>query len=243
MLAMAVRIHQIFYDDAQQPSLDPAFIPYDNRVNPSPEWREYHVFRTAWHAGLCGDGDVTGFVSWKFGAKTGLRGKQLVRFIQRHPGFDVYFAHPYRVEPQAFTNIWQQAEIHHPGILPLAQRIFDAVGIDVDLATLEQPREHVLFCNYWAATLGFWNRFMAFCEPVHDHILRGLDEADERLIWSRADREIDAPYVPFIMERLLTTFLALNRSVRFLGLDVAHATRRPWYRRLLRRLGSGPRNA
>jgi hypothetical protein len=50
---MAVCIHQIYYDDAQRPALDPAFLPYDNRANPRPEWREYHVFRTEWLAGRC----------------------------------------------------------------------------------------------------------------------------------------------------------------------------------------------
>ncbi len=232
---MAVRIHQIFYEDSQRTVLDPAFIPYDNRANPCPEWREYHVFRTAWLGGVCRDGDITGFLSWKFVAKTGLRGATFVRFIERNPGYDAYFAHPFRVEPQAFTNIWQQAEIHHPGILGLAQRILNAVGMDVDLASLDQPREQVLFCNYWAGSRRFWDAYMKFCEPVYRHILDGLDDADRRLTWSRADREIDAPYVPFIMERLFSTFLAIEPSIRSRGLDVARATRRPWYRRLLPR--------
>jgi hypothetical protein len=233
---MAVRIHQIFYDDAQRPALDPAFIPYDNRANPNPAWREYHVFRSAWLTGMCREGDVTGFLSWKFAAKTGLRGDAFLQFIRRNPGYDVYFAHPCRVEPQPFTTIWQQAEIHHPGILGLTQRIFDAVGVNINLATLDQPREQVLFCNYWAGTRRFWDAYMAFCEPVYRHILEGLDEPDRTLAWSRADREIDAPYVPFIMERLFSTFLAVRPDIRSLGLDVARATRRPWYRRILPRL-------
>jgi len=44
---MATRIHQIYYAESQRRSLDPAFVSYDNRVNSRPEWREYHVFRTA----------------------------------------------------------------------------------------------------------------------------------------------------------------------------------------------------
>jgi hypothetical protein len=232
---MPVCIHQIFYDEAQRPSLDPAFIPYDNRTNPSPEWREYHVFRTEWLAGRVSDRDVTGYLSWKFGTKTGITGRTFTTFIARNPGYDVYFAHPYRVEPQAFTTIWQQAEVHHPEILGLTQRILDAVGVRVDLATLEQPREEVLFCNYWAGTRRFWDAYMAFCEPVYRHICEGLDASDRRLAWSRADREIDAPYVPFIMERLFSTLLALRPDIRSRGLDVARATRRPWYRRLVPR--------
>ena len=235
---MAVRIHQIYFDDAQRAALEPAFIPYDNRANPRPEWREYHVFRTEWLAGRCGVGDVTGYLSWKFGAKTGLAGRAFVEFIERNPGHDLYFVHPHRVEPRPFAGIWQQAEVHHPGITGLAQRILDAVGITVDLATLEQPREQILFCNYWAGTRRFWDAYMAFCEPVYRQIMEGLDPADRALIWSRADREIDAPYVPFIMERLVSTFLALQPGIRYLGLDLEsqlRAARRPWWRRLLGR--------
>jgi len=239
---MPIRIYQIFYDDAQRPALDPAFIPYDNRAKPEPEWREYRVFRTAWLAGRCREGDVTGFLSWKFGAKTRLRGAQFVRFIELHPGYDVYFANPVRVEPRPFTNIWQQAEVHHPGIIGLAQRIFDSLGVTIDLASFRQPREQVLFCNYWAGSRRFWDAYMAFCEPVYHHILGGLDDDDRRLMWTRADREIDATYHPFIMERLFSTLLALSPSIRALGLDVASAGSRPWYRRLssLWRGGSQP---
>jgi hypothetical protein len=235
---MAVCIHQIYYDDAQRAALDPAFSPYDNRENLRPEWREYHVFRTEWLAGRCWAGDVTGFLSWKFGAKTGIAGRAFVEFVERHPGHDVYFVNPNRVEPRPFTGIWQQAEVHHPGIIGLAQRIFDQVGVAVDLAMLEQPREQVLFCNYWAGTRRFWDEYMAFCEPVHRQILVGLDAADRALAWSRADREIDAPYVPFIMERLFSTFLALRPDLRSRSFDLERylrANRRPWWRRLLRR--------
>jgi hypothetical protein len=241
---MAIRIHQIFYADSQRAALDPAFIPYDNRANPRPEWREYHVFRTEWLAGRCGQADVTGFLSWKFTAKTGVAGRAFVKFIEQNQGHDVYFVHPHRVEPRPFTSIWQQAEVHHPGIIRLAQRILDGAGVAVDLATLTQPREQILFCNYWAGTRRFWDDYMAFCEPVYRHILEGLDPADRTLAWSRADREIDAPYVPFIMERLFSTLLALRPGIRALGLPADRGPRsapRPWWRRILpRRLGGRP---
>ena len=124
------------------------------------------------------------------------------------------------------------------------------MGVDVDLAGLEQPREQVLFCNYCAGSRRFWDAYMGFCEPVYHHILTGLDAADRRLIWSRADREIDSPYVPFIMERLFSTFLALRPDMRFVSLNAeAHAVR-GWRRRLgqwrtavERMMGTDPREA
>jgi hypothetical protein len=232
---MAISIHQIFYDPAQRPALDPAFIPYDNTANPCPEWREYHVFRTAWLAGACGGDDVTGYVSWKFTAKTGVSGRAFVEFIAANPGHDVYFINPHRVEPRPFANIWQQAEVHHPGIIDLAQRILAAVDLEIDLARLRQPRDQILFCNYWAGTARFWDRYMDLGERVRAHVLTGLDEADRRLAWSRADRQIDAPYVPFIMERLFSTLLAARPEIRYRAweADSAATGRRPWYRRQL----------
>ena len=231
---MATRIHQIFYDAAQRPALDEAFIPYDNTANPEPGWREYHVFRTAWLSGECRHGDVTGFVSWKFTAKTGVTGRAFVEFIERNPGHDVYFINPHRVEPRPFTNIWRQAEVHHPGIVGLARRILAAVGEPLDLEAIDQPREQILFCNYWAGTRRFWDTYMGLAEAVRSHVIEGLDDADRRLAWSRADREIDAPYVPFIMERLFSTLLAIRPGIRFRAWDHAAAERRrlPWYRRL-----------
>jgi hypothetical protein len=232
---MAISIHQIFYDPAQRLALDPAFIPHDNTANPCPEWREYHVFRTAWLAGACRGADVTGYVSWKFTAKTGVSGRAFLEFIAANPGHDVYFINPHRVEPRPFANIWQQAEVHHPGIIDLAQRILAAVGLEIDLAHLEQPRDQVLFCNYWAGTGRFWDWYMDLGERVRRQVLTGLDEADRRRAWSRADREIDAPYVPFIMERLFSTLLAIRPEIRYRAWeqDSARPGRTPWYRRRL----------
>jgi hypothetical protein len=44
--------------------------------------------------------------------------------------------------------------------------------------------------------------------------------------------------VPFIMERLVSTCLALRPGIRYLGLDLEsrlRVARRPWWRRLLGR--------
>lgn len=236
---MAIRVHQIFYDPAQRSVLDPAFIPYDNTANPRPEWREYHVFRSAWLAGMCEGDDIVGFLSWKFTAKTGVTGRQFIEFISTNDGYDVYLVNPHRIEPRPFANIWQQAEVHHPGIIELAQGIFDAVGLNVDLVHLEQPRDQVLFCNYWAGTRCFWKEYMDLAERVRRHVLTGLDPATRRLAWSRADREIDAPYVPFIMERLFSTLLAVRPGIRYRSWKAGRSTgvRIPWYRRQLQFFG------
>lgn len=234
---MAIRIHQIYYDDRQQAGLDPAFIPYDNRANARPDWREYHVFRSAYRAGLCAAGDVTGFVSWKFRSKTRLSGARFIDLIRRHPGSDVYFVNPDRIERGRWRSVWEQGEFHHPGILGLAQRIFSTVGVAIDLARFEQPPEHVAYCNYWAGGGKFWDAYMAFCEPVHECIEHGLSAADRDLIHRRADRTIDACFIPFIMERLFSTLLTLRPDLHGRGWNATQLGWAPgrWWRRIVRR--------
>lgn len=228
-----VAIHQIYYDDSQRPALDRAFVPYDNRSNPDPTWREYHVFRSEYLRGCIPAEGVTGYVSWKFGRKTGATGAAFRDFIRRHPGHDVYCISPPGIEPLSFRNVWLQGEHHHPGIIRLARTVFQRVGIECDPETVHMPTGRVLYCNYWAGSRRFWDRYMAFCEPVRDCLLHGLDDADRRLLHSRADRLIDACYIPFIMERLFSTLLAVAADISCASWDAARDAppRRGWFRR------------
>jgi hypothetical protein len=228
-----VMLHQIYYDDAQRPTLDRGFVPYDNRSNPDPTWREYHVFRSEYLSGRIPAEGITGYVSWKFGLKTGTTGRAFRAFIRRRPGHDVYCISPPGIDPLPFPNVWLQGEHHHPGILHLVRRVFQHVGVECDPETVHMPAGRVLYCNYWAGTRRFWDRYMAFCEPVRDCLLHGLDEADRRLLHSRADRLIDACYIPFIMERLFSTLLAVAPDISCASWEAARDAppRRRWFRR------------
>ena len=223
LTAVDIRIYQIHYRADQRTGLDPAFIPFDNTANLRPEWREYHVFREAHRAGLCAGDAIVGFVSWKFGLKTHVSGRDFVRFIARHPGHDVYFLNP-RVERGRFANVWLQGEHHHPGIIGLAEEALRAAGTPMRLAELAHPPGMTLFCNFWAGTSRFWDRYMAFCEPVFAAIERGLPTDTMARLDARADRRIDACFRPFIMERLFTTLLAVDASIRWRR----HPGRRRW---------------
>lgn len=208
-----ISIHQIFYADRQRSRLEPTFRPFDNRANPDPVWREYHVFRSEYFRGKVAEDAITGYVSWKFRRKARLSGLAFRDFIARHPGADVYCVSPPGIEPRPFRNVWVQGEYHHPGIIHLAREVFRRVGIDCDPETVEMPESRMLYCNYWAGTRRFWDLYMAFCEPVRDCLLHGLDAADRRLLHTRADAVIDACFIPFIMERLFSTLLAVRPDI------------------------------
>lgn len=214
---MDVQIHQIYYRDEQRALLDPAFIPYDNTTNERPEWREYQVFRREFFRGACRGDAVTGYVSWKFGAKTKAKGECFKRFIMSNPGHDVYFFNPPGLVRAAYGNVWLQGEHHHPGLIEMTEAVLREAGRPLSLASLVHPPEATLFCNYWAGTSAFWERYIEFCEPVYEAIEHTIDPHLRSRIDRRADKIIDACYRPFIMERLFTTLLAIDGSIRWAG--------------------------
>lgn len=213
-----IRIFQIYYLEQQRPALDPAFLPYDNLANLRPEWCEYHVFRSEHEKSALPSAGITGYVSWKFGEKTGLRGEQFLQFIEANPGQDVYIVNPFQGQHTSLPNIWQHGDCWHPGLSRITQSIFDKVHphLGIDLSAMLNPSEEYAFCNYFAATGDFWDRYMAFCEPVFHYIEHESTEEERRRI---ATPSISSPYEditfrPYLMERMLTTLLWLSRQER-----------------------------
>lgn len=234
-------IHQIYYEERQVAHLEKDFIPYNNVANPRSTWCEYFVFRTEYLAGTCGHG-LTGFVSWKFGQKTGIRGDAFRRWVAAHPGYDVYFVNPFpELAQRRFRNVWHHASFCHPEILTIAQSLFDKVGYRIDLESLRMDERVTAYCNYWAGTPGFWRRYMEFCEPLHDMIENGLTPTEEARILARADAESDCCYIPYIFERLFSTLLCIENGLRTLRMplpkeEACKAKDVPWYRKIPREI-------
>jgi hypothetical protein len=213
-------IHQIYYEENQVSHLDEDFIPYRNVANPRPEWCEYFVFRTEYLAGTCGHG-LTGFLSWKFGQKTGLSGGKFCRWIATHPGYDVYFVNPFpNLVRKRFRNVWHQGSRCHPAILPIAQSLFDKVGYRFNLEAIAMDERVTAYCNYWVATPKFWRRYMEFCEPVHDVVENGLTSDEKACILARADSSSNCCYIPYIFERLFSTLLCIDPEIRSLRMPL-----------------------
>lgn len=205
---MKIHIHQIYYLPSQVPLLDPDFIPYDNTANANREFAEYHVFEQEYRKCQIKKDALTGYVSWKFGQKTRLKGWQFIEFIKKSPGYDVYFVTPFVSQIKLFRNVWLQGNFYHPGSLPLAQKIFDRAGHHIDLASERHDASTVLYCNYWVGNKRFWDAYMSFTKPIVRELrkmLRNPQEANE--LRTIADKANNFGYIAFILERVFTTFI------------------------------------
>jgi hypothetical protein len=169
--------------------------------------------------GMHHEADYTGLLSWKFNEKTNIAGSEFIEFIKKNPGHDVYFINPlpFLINAYAFRNVWYQGDFYHPGLLDFMQRIMNDLDYGIDLKGLTNDESTTLFCNYWVGNEIFWDRYMGFTKPIYDYLSTRLDESKKEFISRIADRIIGTNHIPFIFERLFSTFLSSRRDIRYLN--------------------------
>lgn len=210
-----VRIYQIYYRPQQREELDPAFVPYDNIGQLSP-LLEFNVFRTIAQLPQSAAPCCWGAVSWKFRQKTGLSGEALLAAIRANPGFDVYFCNPHPDAEALYHNLWMQGETSHPQFVTLAREVFAAA--ELEPAALEGLWPAALYAaaNYFVATPAFWADYLGFVARVLEALPGKLTPLGAALLGSSmADARgahANASYLPFIVERLFSTFLLARRG-------------------------------
>lgn len=212
------RVWQNFYTDEQRRRLDPDFIPNDGRRNADTHYREVALFARMYHSGRHLDAKYTGIVSPKFGEKTRRRGAEFIRLIEENPGYDVYFINPFPENAYFCFNVWSHAELCHPGLTKLAQKLFRAAGVDFDLTRMgRNSPATALYCNFWAGNERFWDGFM----DLNLRLLNALEnmKPSERKPYFEIDSTYyePVPFATFIFERLFSTILLMQPNIRALA--------------------------
>jgi hypothetical protein len=207
------KVFQIYFEPNQLANLDPAFIPYDNGPCPTPDEREFYVFKKEYAANNIPENSYAGYVSWKFGGKTGITGSRFLEFCTENPGYDVYYINPFPLDI-CDGNVWAHGEKHHPGITALAQKIIEAAGYKDRLDEVPQSLLRTAYCNYWVGNNKFWDQYMQYCLSLYDALHSKISEEDRKKIFSRADWVTPASYFPYIFERLFSTFLQFHPEIK-----------------------------
>lgn len=251
-LRAPMRIFQIYFESWQRELLDPAFAGLDNSKSTS-ELYEFDVFTRLAQSEYIRGAELWGAVSWRFTEKTGMSGQDWIKYIEAHPGADVYFCNPVPENDAIFHNLWLQGETSHPQFFSLAQAIFQVTGLPKEELVSIQSSEMTSVANYFVATPKFWASYLPWAQtvlslankklpaPVRDLLHQPL--ADDRGLHG------GATYVPFVVERLFPVFMKtqgkalrgvkvplperereLNVHLKLLleMKDVAHRTKSAW---------------
>lgn len=203
-----IQVYQIFYRDEQRNHLDPQFIPFDNSGKTYPYNYEYAVFFDLYKKINWSEQMYLGAVSWKFRQKTGLTSQQLNAMINENPNKDVYFVNPFP-DQIVYENCWIQGEDFHPGITRITKKLLEQAGYSSDILDLPTSPCHLAYCNYWVGNKKFWDSYIDFLTPIWSQITKNSGQLAKELELL-ADPNIKAPYLPFIFERLFSTYLTIS---------------------------------
>lgn len=197
--------------------MDSAFIPYDNSAKNYPYNYEYAVFFDLYKKVDWNETDLLGSVSWKFFEKIGLSGQSFFEHIEKNPGMDVYFINPFP-ELSIYKNGWEQGNHYHAYLTELTEILLEVVGLPVAFLKIPTPPHLNAYCNFWIGNKNFWDTYMEFLKPIWNYI-QTQDNSLTRALERETNALISGPYLPFIFERLFSSFLVLNPQIKALGLD------------------------
>ncbi|MDF0604319.1 hypothetical protein HZU77_001475 [Neisseriaceae bacterium TC5R-5] len=216
---MTVSIYQIQYANEIIGGFDPSFIKYDCRANSENEKREIAHMQKFFDEGMWKNNasQYVGLVSPKFNDKSKLSGDEFIKWINKNPGYDVYFINPFPQLRYFHFNVWEQGEYWHPGLLERADFLFKSAGLDIQTAKLPRnSSDTLLYSNYWVANEFFWEKFMRFVCTLTTAIDR-LENKDQKEFFALAPHYAAATFYPFIFERMFSTFLSIDKSFRCLA--------------------------
>ena len=228
---MNLKVFQIYYLREQLTGLDPAFVPLDNTSNERSELREWYVWDKHLTKNPVGDDELVGFCSQKFKEKTGVDGKDFVKWIEDNPDNDVWIINPCILNEAMFSSGWEQGDMYHPGISEIGNTFLKKIGWgDPDVKSSLLDRTVTTYANYVVGNARFWNQFMTFSRKL-------FSEAEEDPVFkdqvfgpghSNYGPDPSLPMFTFLIERLLPTFLD-NSDLRVAHCDLPYTHILPKY--------------
>ncbi|MFM0068992.1 hypothetical protein [Paraburkholderia aspalathi] len=207
-------IYEPLYLEGQEPT-EPAFSPLIIRDNSSAAWREFRILVDFYRRGAHYGPDQVGILSPKFGLKTKVAAEQFIAFCNSNTMADVCLINPFPQIAYYSYNVWMQGEINHPGLTERAQGLLTECGIGWDLSGVQRHDARVLcYSNFWVGSENFWERYVGgVLNKIALHIERNPDRAAVAAVMGDTWHTDAAPFLPFIVERLFSTFLSLESSI------------------------------
>ena len=206
---MIPTLFQICFEKNQILQVKSPMVPFDNISNERPELREYHSFKKIidnQHAT-----ELYGVFGPRFEEKLRYSGKEIYDEIVSNSGKEFYLFNHARIQSVVFLNVWEQGEYFHPGIKKIMRYVLDKNGYDYTVIDSIMTEKQMCFCSYFVATKKSWIEYMRFVDDIK-HTLNALPDELATIYHGSANyaRDSSLGMFPFIVERLLSTYLKLN---------------------------------
>lgn len=213
-----IYIYQIWYNEYTKPNNELGINPFDCRKEPEFLKRETaHLIKFYDEVVKYGaDNDYYALLSPKFYEKIKLTPKDIKYFIEKHSGYDIYLFNPYPTNIYTHTNVWEHGDDYHSGIKNITQELFKKAKLDFNINLHHQNNQDTaVYCNYWVAKKTFFDEYIAFIKNL-DKVIENSDNEYKNKIFSPTwyFKEDNVCMYPFIFERLISTYLLINKHIR-----------------------------
>jgi hypothetical protein len=209
---MKTKIFQICFEKDQIDQVDAKLTPFDNTENAHPELREYYNFLKVIDDRLTDDLDAWGMFGPRWHEKLKVPSDVLFKEIENNPNNDVYLFNHARVQDALFFNVWEQGEYYHKGLKNVAKYILEKLNYDAGVLDSMMESHTTCYCSYFVGTFKFWKDYLEFLVKVGrelDNLPKELYDVMNQSANYARDKELNL--FPFLVERLFSTFLLLNK--------------------------------
>jgi hypothetical protein len=195
------------------------FSPLIRDNNSRSQWREFKILVDIYRDGRYLENDFVGVFSPKFNLKCKITASQFIEFVHDNPNRDVYFINPFPQIPYWSYNVWMQGEFAHRGLCHVAQKLLDVCGINVRINDIPRHGPDILlYSNFWVGSSKFWKSYVGkWLVPIADFLEANPDHAISLAVMQQTTHTNPAPFLPFIIERLFSTFLSVNKDCNFIS--------------------------
>jgi hypothetical protein len=216
-------IYQAYFGESQRQQVAPIAVPYDVAGNTANDQREYELFRRI-YAARSRDAGPWGLVSGKFELKTMIPLDEFYRFASARlaSGFDCVFVNPMIGNEAMHLNVWEQWWVANEDIKTLCGFLETVAPIH---SGMPMGYEDFCFCNYFVGTERFWQAYFAYVEQFSEALeherRRGTPLGQFYGGSASYEKNPDITMRPFIIERLLSSFLSTHPEISRTGYSLA----------------------
>jgi hypothetical protein len=212
-------LYQILYDESQRASLSTSTTWYDNSDATNQPCLENHVIADLVMSGAHLQADYFGVLSWAFERKRAVRIDKLLPMVDGL--YDVYAFDNMHKQP----NVWTKAETWHKGIIKAAREAFFEMERAEIVVQFDQVRTPNIYSNAFIARREIYEDYVTTWLIPFMTALAHLESAQteckgytslkrkQGVTSEHLQRVTGYPYytlMPFICERLFSTYLAFN---------------------------------
>ncbi len=216
-----VKILQVFYDDSQRSYLSPLVAHYDNRNGTNQPCLENHVIAKAILSGFHNNCSHFGVLSWAFERKRSIKIEHIIESIQAdNEKIDVYAFDSMHTK----HNVWVKAEQWHKGIIEIGKDAFKLANMHDYAEQFDKVFTPNIYSNAFLARPVVYEAYVYTVLIPFINVLVEMESAQRNANYKagkatpeqllRATGYNYYTMMPFVCERLFSTFLGMNPKLR-----------------------------